>query len=144
MTDFSRLRLRNNRTQYLIAPAAHTVDPPHRRAPVFDVPVYKLAGDFRRHALEQPGVVLKDVSIDGRKLELIHRSGLFRITTWISAEFLSLEQEGRSTLAVYSRTRWGSRAGNKQRIDAWLAALGAADDSVEPADVQLAASPANA
>ena len=77
-------------------------------------------------------------------MDTLHRSGLFRITTRISAQFLPLDNEARSTLAVYSRTRWGSRSANKQRIDAWLAALGAAEDSIEPAEVQLAANPANA
>ncbi|MDF3075389.1 MAG: hypothetical protein K0S54_3056 [Alphaproteobacteria bacterium] len=143
MTDFSRLRLRANRRQYLVAPAGHTADAPHRRAPIFAIPVHKLASDFRLHALDQPGVLLKEVSIDGRKLELAHRTGLLRITTWISAQFLPVD-ESRSTLAVYSRTRYGSRTTNQQRIDSWLAALGAAKEETEPAEVQLDASPASA
>ena len=143
MTDFSRLRLRANRTQYLIAPPGHTVDAPHRRAPIFAVPVHKLASNFRLHALEQPGVTLKEVSIDGRKLELAHRYGLLRITTWISAQFLPLD-ENRSTLAVYSRTRYGNRTANRQRIDSWLSALGAVEKDAEPGEVQLEASPASA
>ncbi|MGE0153595.1 MAG: hypothetical protein AB7R90_13345 [Reyranellaceae bacterium] len=143
MTDFSRLRLRKGRKQYLVAPPGHTADPPHRRAPVFDLPVHRLAGDFRRHALAQPGIALKDVGSDGRKLELVHRSGLFRFSTWISAQFLPLD-ENRSTLAVYSRTSCGSGADNRQRIDAWLAALGAREEGGEPAGVQLEASPASA
>ena len=143
MTDFSRLRLRANRKQSLIAPAGHTADAPHRRAPIFAMPVYKLASDFRLHALEQPGVLLKEVSIDGRKLELAHRTGLLRITTWISAQFLPLD-DNRSTLAVYSRTRYGSRTTNRQRIDSWLAALGIAEEEAAPAEIQLEASPANA
>jgi hypothetical protein len=137
MTDFSRLRLRRNRKQYLIAPAELTIDPPHRPAPSFAIAVHQLAGDFRRHALEQPGITLRDVSIDGRKLELVHRSGMFKVTTWISAEFLPGD-DNQSTLAIYSRTNYGNRTVNRRRIDSWLTALGAPDE------VQLEASPPNA
>lgn len=143
MTDFSRLRLRANRKQYLIAPAGHTADAPHRRAPIFAAPVHKLAGDFRRLALEQPGMMLKDVSIDGRRLELVHRTGLLRITTWISVQFLPVD-ENRSTLAIYSRTRYGNRTTNRQRVDSWLKALGLAEEEADMAEPQLDASPASA
>lgn len=143
MTDFSRLRLRKGRKQYLVAPPGHTVDAPHRPAPAFERPVHQLAGEFRRHALAQSGVALKDVSIDGRVLELIHRAGLFKISTRISAQFLSLDEE-RSTLAVYSRTRYGSRSANRQRIDTWLKALGGDMPTQKPIASQPDAKPASA
>lgn len=143
MTDFSRLRLRKGRKQYLVAPPGHTVDPPHRAAPAFAWPIHRLAGEFRRHALAQPGIALKEVSVDGRLLELVHRGGLFKISTRISAQFLPLDEE-RSTLAVYSRTRYGTRSANRQRIDKWLKALAADMPAHEPMAPQLDAKPVSA
>jgi uncharacterized protein (DUF1499 family) len=125
MMDFSRLRLRRTPNQYLVAPAGMTADPPHLVAPVFDRPVEKLAADFRHHALEQPRVTLVDVSADGRDIELVQRSRVFRFPDRISVRFVPLA-DGRSTLIVYSRAKYGRRdfGVNKRRIDSWLAALG--------------------
>jgi len=143
MTDFSRLRLRKNRNQYLIAPRGYTADAPHRVAPVFDRPVQQLAGDFRRHALTQTGVTLKDVSIDGRVLELIHRSRLLKFSSRISAMFMPVGED-RSTLAVYSRSQYGRRSTSRKRIDDWLAAIGAPEQTEEAEPTQRAESPASA
>jgi len=134
--DFSRLRLhRRKNNQYLVAPRGHTADDPHRIAPVFDRPVETLAGDFRRHALTQPRVRLLEVSVDGRRLELVQRSRLFRFPDRISVELLPLDDR-RSTLAIYSRAKYGSNdfGVNRKRIDAWLAAIGAPAAESQPAD----------
>lgn len=134
--DFSRLRLhRRKNNQYLVAPRGHTADAPHRVSPVFDRPVEALASDFRRHALAQPRVRLLEVSVDGRRLELVQRSRIFRFPDRISVEFLPLEDE-RSTLAIYSRAKYGSTdfGVNRKRIDAWLAAIGAPESESQPAD----------
>ncbi len=129
--DFSRLRLhRRKNNQYLLAPPGHTADAPHRVAPVFDRPVNELAGDFRRHALAQPRVKLLEVSPDGQRLELVQRSRMFRFPDRISVEFIAID-EMRSTLAIYSRSRYGSNdfGVNRKRIDAWLAGIGAPAES---------------
>ncbi|MGE0661237.1 MAG: DUF1499 domain-containing protein [Reyranellaceae bacterium] len=129
--DFSRLRLhRSKNNQYLVAPQGHTADTPHRIAPVFDRPVSELAGDFRRHALAQPRVKLLEVSPDGQRLELVQRSRIFRFPDRISVEFIAVD-ETRSTLAIYSRSRYGSNdfGVNRKRIDAWLAAIDAPAES---------------
>lgn len=128
MIDFARLRLRRTPNQYLVAPRGMTADPPHRQAPVFDRTVDVLAGDFRRYALAQPRVKMIDASPDGRDIELMQRSRVFRFPDFISARFVPLE-DGRSTLIVYSRAKYGRRdfGVNRKRIDAWLAALGARD-----------------
>ena len=134
--DFSRLRLhRRKNNQYLVAPRGHTADEPHRIAPVFDRPVEALASDFRRHALAQPRVRLLEVSVDGRRLELVQRSRIFRFPDRISVEFLPLEDE-RSTLAIYSPTKYGSTdfGVNRQTNAAWLAAIGAPESESQPAD----------
>ena len=125
--DFSRLRLhRRKNNQYLVAPAGYTADAPHRIAPVFDRPVNEVAGDFRRHALAQPRVKLLEVGPDGQRLELVQRSRIFRFPDRISVEFISVD-ETHSTLAIYSRSRYGSNdfGVNRKRIDAWLASIGA-------------------
>lgn len=143
MTDFSRLRLRRNRNQYLVAPRGYTAEAPHRLAPVFDRPVQQLAGDFRLHALTQSGVTLKDISIDGRVLELIHRSRLLKLSSRISATFMPLG-ENRSTLAVYSRSKYGRHSTSRKRIDDWLAAIGAPEEMEKAEPAQRAESPASA
>ncbi|MEO8558527.1 MAG: DUF1499 domain-containing protein [Rhodospirillales bacterium] len=126
MMDYSRLRLKRSPNQYLVAPPGITADPPHRPAPVFDMPVEKLAAQFRAYALNQPRVTLIGVSIDGRDLELVQRSKVFRFPDRISVRFLPLALN-KSTVIVYSRAKYGYRdfGVNRMRIDAWLAALGA-------------------
>jgi len=124
--DYSRLRLKRSPNQYLVAPLGTTADPPHRVAPVFEMPVEKLAAQFRSHALSQPRVAMPYVSADGRDLELVQRSKVFRFPDKISVRFLALALN-KSTLIVYSRAKYGYRdfGVNRKRIDAWLAALGA-------------------
>lgn len=95
------------------------------------------------HALAQPGVAMKDVSIDGRMLELIYRSSLLKFPSRISVMFMPLG-EGRSTLAIYSRSQYGRRSTNRMRIDDWLAAIGAPEDTEEIDLTHRAESPASA
>ncbi len=130
MMDYSRLRLRRSPNQYLVAPVGTTADQPHRVAPIFAMPVEKLAAQFRSHALSQPRTKMLKVSANGRDLELVQRSRVFRFPDRISVQFLPLPK-GRSTLIVYSRARYGYRdfGVNRKRIDAWLAALADRADS---------------
>lgn len=139
MLDFTRLRLKRTNNEYLVAPTGFTADPPHRTAPVFDRPVHRLAGGFREFALAQPRVTLLDVSVDGRRLELIQRSRFFRFPDAISVEFIAVD-EGHATLAIYSRARYGSTdfGVNRKRIDAWIAALGGTESAIQTGEASAA------
>lgn len=90
-------------------------------APVFDVPAARLRQAFLRVALAKPRVshVLKDDA--GLYDNLVVVSALFRFPDLIGVRFIDLG-EGRSTLALYSRSvvgHWDIGV-NRSRSLAWL------------------------
>jgi hypothetical protein len=72
-----------------------------------------------------------EVNADGSDIELVQqRSRLFRFPDFISVRFLPLGDD-RSTLIVYSRTKYGRRDFSvNRRLDFWLAAPGAAGSAI--------------
>ncbi|BAN03997.1 DUF1499 domain-containing protein [Ilumatobacter coccineus] len=100
----------------LSAPAGADVE-----APVFSVPVGDLAAAFDAVALGDGRVeVLAGSAADGH-VTYVQRSALFAFPDYVSVRFLDAEHGG-STLAVFSRSRFGqSDLGvNKKRVLRWL------------------------
>ena len=125
MLDFATLKLTWRPNQYLVAPRGLTPGAqPHRESPVFPLPAAALMERFKAHALAQPRVTLLAEDKVAHKLELVQRSAFFRFPDYISVEVVP-DGDGRSTIAVYSRARYGIRdfGVNKARIDHWLAAV---------------------
>ncbi len=95
-------------------------------APVFDVPATDLASAFDRVVGEQSSIeLLKDDRSSGGPVTWVQRSALFGFPDYISVSFLSLDDDAKSTLAIFSRARIGkSDLGvNEKRVTAWLTAL---------------------
>ncbi|MCG8692062.1 MAG: DUF1499 domain-containing protein [Minwuiales bacterium] len=128
MIDFSGLRLSRKPNQYLMAPPGLCPNAiAHRESPVFEMPAGDLMMRFMAVASAAPDVSLSERDNERRQVELVQHSALFRFPDDISAAFLALE-DGGSTLAVYSRSRYGySDFGvNRRRVEDWTWRLGAA------------------
>lgn len=123
--DFQTLRLTAKPNQYLVAPEGLCATAkPHLAAPEFAVSPAALRAMFRDVALAQPRVVQTGGDDATLTDTYVQRSALLGFPDTITAQFLAAGP-GRSSLAIYSRSRYGySDLGvNKARIDAWLREL---------------------
>ena len=122
---FERLTLRPTPNQYLVLPPDFpSAATPHRRSPVFEVDVDRLAAAWDAVIAEQPRVTPTRRDDATRQVEYVQRSRVFRFPDVITVRFVPLGPD-RSTLAVYSRSRYGRRdfGVNRRRVEAWLARL---------------------
>ncbi len=113
--------------EYLVAPQGFTPHAtPQRIAPVYDRPAGELAQRFRAAIQGEPRIEWRGEADGGLRFEVIQRSKLFRFPDTVTVEALPLDA-ARSTLAVYSRSRYGRRdfGVNMRRVEAWLAKLDA-------------------
>lgn len=93
-------------------------------APVFDVTAAELARAFDAMATAQPGTYRLAGAPDALWATYVQRSRLMRYPDYISVKFVE-EGPGRSSLAIYSRSRFGWSDGgvNRARVNRWLARL---------------------
>lgn len=103
------------------ADATQTVDAP---APVYAMAASDLAAAFDRVALGAPRTVRLAGKPDDLWMTYVQRSRLMAYPDYISVRIIPLS-DGGSTLAIYSRSRYGqSDLGvNRARVEKWLAAL---------------------
>lgn len=123
--DFQNLRLTVKPNQYLVAPAGLCEKAkPHRIAPEFVDEPEMLRERFRTVALARPRVVQTAAEDASLTDTYVQRSALLGFPDTITVQFLATGP-GHSSLAVYSRSRYGySDLGvNKARIDSWLREL---------------------
>lgn len=124
--DFKTLKLTPKPNQYLIAPEGYCKNAkPHAIAKVYSVDAQTLEDTFADVALAEPRVTRKPAD-DGQR-EFVQRSALLCFPDTITFEAIDLG-EGKSTLAIYSRSKFGySDLGvNRKRIEEWLKKLDAA------------------
>ncbi|MGB3187474.1 MAG: DUF1499 domain-containing protein [Ornithinimicrobium sp.] len=90
-------------------------------APVFDVPVAELVAAFDQVALADSRVDVLAGSAEAGFVTYLQRSALMGYPDYISVRFIPID-EGRSTLAVLSRARYGSSdlGVNQKRVDRWV------------------------
>lgn len=125
MIDFATFELNWKPNQFLVAPDGLCRNAtPHDRAPSFDMPADMLINRFRTVALAEPRVRVLEDERKQRQMVFVQKSKLFRFPDYIDVLVIDLP-EGRSTLAVYSRARYGIRdfGVNRRRIEDWLAKL---------------------
>ena len=122
--DFAELKLSDNANQFLMCPSGFCTADPHADSPVFDVSLKRLRTRWREVVAAQPRVELLAEAEDGRQLDYIQRSARLRFPDIITVRFISASPS-KSTLAIYSRSIYGSRdfGVNRARIDAWLSLL---------------------
>ena len=122
--DFATLQRTPRPNQYLMCPADLCAASIDAASPVYDVSDAALKKTWLALMSTQPRTVQVGLSPDASQYDFIQRSKWFRFPDTITVKFIPLP-EGRSTLAIYSRSRYGrSDFGvNQQRIEAWLKRL---------------------
>jgi uncharacterized protein (DUF1499 family) len=111
--------------QFLIAPAGATPKAePDAESPAFAVPPERLRDAFLAVIAEQPRTHVLARSADGLRFTVVQRSLVMRFPDYVGVGILPAGEEG-STLAVYSRSRFGySDMGvNRARVESWINAL---------------------
>jgi uncharacterized protein (DUF1499 family) len=98
--------------------------PADSRAPVYAVPAAELAAAFDRMAQDQPRTARLAGGPDSLHATYVQRSRVWGFPDYVSVRFYELPG-GRSTLALWSRARYGrgDLGVNAARARAWLAAL---------------------
>jgi len=93
-------------------------------SPVFAVPVTRLYEAWRQVIAEEPRVTVLAADGNTHRVVALQRSALFQFPDIVIAEFVPLAPD-RSSLAVYSRARYGQSdfGVNRGRIDRWLRQL---------------------
>ncbi|MFC7290121.1 DUF1499 domain-containing protein [Hirschia litorea] len=121
MLDFKNLRRPKTPNTYLLAPIGVCENAvPDAEPTVFYLKnAATLKADFLHIMQDQPRVsVLED---EGLGLELRQKTPLMGFPDFISVKFINLE-EGKSTLAIYSRSKYGRKdfGVNRKRIELWV------------------------
>ncbi len=123
--DFPTLKLGRKPNQFLMAPAGLCqTATPHAESPVFGVAASDLMQLLLDLARGEDRVTIANVSKDALAAKLVARSRVFRFPDVIDCQVLPVDS-GSSTLAVYSRARYGYRdfGVNRARIEDWVARL---------------------
>lgn len=109
---------------YYVAPQAMVDAATDMDAPLYRAPGSIMAKAFNEYVLTQPNTMLLAGSPDIGWMTYVQRTPVMRMPDYISVKFLDFE-EGDSTLAIYSRSRYGygDMGVNKARIDMWLQSL---------------------
>lgn len=126
MIDIRNVELsRWKANEYLVAPEGFTPRAkPQRIAPVHARPAAEIASRLKGVILAEPRIDWREEAAGGLRLEVVQRSRVFRFPDTVTIEILPLDA-ARSTLAIYSRSRYGRRdfGVNRDRVESWLARL---------------------
>ena len=124
--DFPSLELRPTPNQFLVCPPGYCKQAtPHMESPAYQMPVGELRDAFLRMATSHAGVTLLSSDQEGEQYTLEALTPLMGFPDTVTVRFLPAG-EGRSTLAVYSRSHYGKSdfGANEKRIRGWLGELG--------------------
>ncbi len=94
--------------------------------PTFDVPAERLRAIVAEVALAEPNTALVSTEDGGEQDRYVARTRLMRFPDTVDVRVIP-QGEGRSTLALYSRSQIGysDLGANRERIERWLAAIAA-------------------
>ena len=122
--DFGSLVLDGRANQYLVCPEGFCAAPPDAASPVFNMPATALRDRWMAMIAGQPRVTRTGADDAALQYDFVQRSLVFRFPDAITVRFIALD-EGRSTLALFSRSSYGTSdfGVNRRRVEAWLAAL---------------------
>ena len=122
--DFATLELTEKPNQFLVCPAGFCKAVAHMTSPEFDMPATDLRYRWQKMIAEQPRIEMGPEDEALLQYDYIQRTSLVRYPDSITVRFIELE-EGRSTLAIYSRSHYGKSdfGVNEARIRDWLAQL---------------------
>lgn len=124
LLDFATLKLRWSPNQYLVCPPDRCAARPHREAPVFDADADRLEAAVLAVAQRQPRVEQLGGDSVERAYEFVETTKGFGFPDHISVHVWPLP-DGRSTLGIYSRSRygWSDMGVNRRRVERWLAGI---------------------
>ncbi len=107
------------------APQAITEQPVDMEAPTFEVNAAQLAIAFDTFVMEQPRVERVAGTLESGWVTYVQRSETLAFPDYITVQFFDLGDTNTSTLALYSRSRYGhSDMGvNEARARAWLTSI---------------------
>ncbi len=109
---------------YYVAPQSMVADKVDLEAPVYALPAATLAKAFNDYVITQPNTHVLAGGVDQLWITYVQRTPVLKMPDYITVKFIELEN-GTSTLAIYSRSRfgYGDMGVNKARIDLWLQSL---------------------
>ncbi len=109
---------------YYVAPQSMVEATVDREAPIYTAPASLMAQAFDDYVRTQPNVILLAGSVDESWLTYVQRTPTLRMPDYITVRFIDFE-DGGSTLALYSRSRfgYGDMGVNKARVGLWLQSL---------------------
>lgn len=125
LLDFAALKPRQRPNWYLVAPAGLCREAtPHREAPVFDMERDALVTRVHTLLSREPQISVHASSEAGDRLALVQRTPIMRWPDYVDIAVLDAA-DGGSTLAVYSRSKFGYRdfGANRKRVEGWLSEL---------------------
>lgn len=124
--DFASLTLRDTPNQFLVCPPDKCAAPADRAAPVYEVTEQQLRELVISAWSAMPRTTLMAGSTEpsSGEIRFVQHSAILRFPDTISVHTWPAG-EGRSTLAIYSRSLVGRSdlGANRDRIGRWLAAL---------------------
>ena len=122
--DFATLALDGRPNQHLVCPEGFCAASPHAASPVFEMSATALRDRWMAMIERQPRVTRTGTDDAALHYDFVQRSLVFRFPDAITVRFIALD-EGRATLAIYSRSYYGRDdfGVNRRRVEAWLAAL---------------------
>jgi hypothetical protein len=134
--SFETLRRRPSGNDALACPPGLCNAPADVVPPVFNVPARELRLAFGRMVQGEALVQLADADDLVPSERYVQRTPLLRFPDTIDVRFIDLP-DGRSTLALYSRSQIGSSdmGVNRARIERWLAALARAVPQIAAASL---------
>lgn len=121
---FETLEPASTPNQYLVCPPGLCSATAHAVSPEFDRPVEEVRDAWLALAESEPNVELLESDRDLEQYEFEALTPLVNFPDTVTVRFLPLG-DGRSTLAIYSRSHYGQSdlGANRKRIKRWLASL---------------------
>jgi uncharacterized protein (DUF1499 family) len=109
---------------YYVAPQSMVAATVDREAPIYTLPAAVMAQAFDDYVKTQSNIVALAGSVAEGWLTYVQRTPVLKMPDYITVKFIDFE-DGGSTLAIYSRSRYGygDMGVNKARVDLWLQSL---------------------
>jgi uncharacterized protein (DUF1499 family) len=122
--DFSTLELKASPNQYLVCPPELCLAKPHAPSPIFEASLEELRTAWQRVIESQPRVTLLSSDSNAEQYEYQALTPVIHFPDAVTVRLLPAN-EGRSTIAVYSRSHYGygDLGVNRGRVQTWLGEL---------------------
>lgn len=109
---------------YFVAPQSQVEAEVDLESPVYALPAAVMAKAFNDYVVTQPNTSVVDGLVEALWMTYVQRTPALKMPDYITVKFVDLEG-GKSTIAIYSRSRfgYGDLGVNKARVDLWLQSL---------------------